>query len=523
VLRPYQTAAVNALWAYWRAGGGNPLIDLATGLGKSFLIADLAHRFVRQDRRVLVLSHVREIIEQDCHAIRAVWPEAPIGINSAALGERNVDAPTVLATVQSVFRNPQALGPRSLVMVDESHLVPHRDEGMYRATIAGLRELAELRVAGFTATPYRLDSGRLDEGEGRLFDRVVYNYGIADGVRDGWLTPLVSNATDAEINVAGVARRGGEFVAGELEAAADDDELVARAVEEIIAYGAGRRQAWLCFCCGVDHAFHVRDALRERGVACEAVTGTTPAATRRETIDRFHAGRLTCLTNCNVFTTGFDVPSVDLIAMLRPTLSPGLFVQMMGRGTRKADGKQNCLVLDFGGNVARHGPVDTVTGEECTGVRARGDGTKVCPGCKSIIETGTPTCPDCGYAWPVQVRRPQHAAIATGLSPLGGNGARLAVRDVNCSVHQKPGRPPLLRLDFWTSERRVSDFLAFEHSSGARWHAARKWRALGGRNPVPQTTAEAYARRTELRDVAAIGVEHEGGYWRVTGFCLEAS
>src|SRR5262249_27735033 len=162
-------------------------------------------------------------------------------------GARNTEAPIVLATVQSIFRNPQALGRRDLILVDEAHVVPRHEEAMYRATIAGLHGLrADLRVAGFTATPYRLASGRLDEAEGRWFDAVVYHYGIAEGIRDGWLAPLVAKAGDAEIDVAGVGKRGGEFISGELEAAADQTGLVEAAAGEILARSAGRR-AWLIF------------------------------------------------------------------------------------------------------------------------------------------------------------------------------------------------------------------------------------------------------------------------------------
>jgi DNA repair protein RadD len=194
-LRPYQHEALVALFQYWRAGGGNPLVDFATGTGKSFLIGDLSRRMWLRQRRILIVSHVREIITQDLDALQAIWPDMPtrtLGINSAALGERNTQAPILLATVQSIFRNPQALGPRNLLIVDEAHRIPKSDTGMFHATIGGLRALyPRMRVAGFTATPYRLDSGRLDQGKTRLFDRVVHTYSIADAVRDGWLSPLV--------------------------------------------------------------------------------------------------------------------------------------------------------------------------------------------------------------------------------------------------------------------------------------------------------------------------------------------
>ena len=528
-LRDYQTTALAALWEYWRNGGGNPLVDLATGLGKSLLLADMACRFALQKRPVLIVSHVREIVEQDREAILSLWPDAPIGINSAALGERNTDALILLATVQSIYKNPEALGPRSRVMVDEAHLVQHgNDESMYGSLIEGLRPLAEMRVAGFTATPFRLSSGRLDEGEGRLFDKVVFSYGIGEGIRDGWLAPLVAKAMIAEIDTRGVARRGGEFVAAALEAAADVDVLVRQAADEIIQYGADRR-AWLSFCTGVRHAEHVRDALRARGVVTEMVIGETPAKERAEIFAAYKAGEIRCLTGVNVFTTGFNVPHVDLIAMLRPTLSPGLYVQTVGRGTRKSDGKKDCLILDFSGNVMRHGPVDKVDG---TAARMRsgngergGDGgekLKVCPTCRTFIPQRELTCAECGHQWPPPLPpRVKHNGQASVLSPLSGEDIRLPVVGYDCELHMKPGSPPSLRVDYFTNSELISDWLPFGHSEGARFYAARKWKALGGSDPIPRDAYEALNRRNELKPVIAIEVAREGRYWRVRGVRTE--
>ena len=164
-LRPYQVEALQALDTYWEDGGGHPLAVLATATGKSVLIAklitDIAARFA--DFRVLVLVHVRELVEQNLAHLMRVWPGAPVGINSAGLGRRNWHAPIVLANIQSVWRNPPRLGHRHLVIVDEAQLVPHAGDGMYRSLIEGLRSLEPaMRVCGFTATPFRLDSGRLD-------------------------------------------------------------------------------------------------------------------------------------------------------------------------------------------------------------------------------------------------------------------------------------------------------------------------------------------------------------------------
>jgi DNA repair protein RadD len=251
-----------------------------------------------------------------------------------------------------------------------------------------------MRVVGLSATVFRTDTGRLDQGEGRLFDKVVYSYGIGPGIRDGWLSPLTAKATrQGEIDVSTVGRRGGEFIAGQLESAADTSELVEGAVREIIKRGANRR-SWLAFCSGVGHAFHVRDVLRRHGVLTETIVGTTPGDERRQIIEDFRAGRITCLSSVGCLTTGFDVHGVDLIAMLRPTLSPGLFVQMCGRGTRKADGKTNCLILDFAGNTMLHGPVDLIDGAGCGGERERQAApVKECPECETLVATAVRVCP----------------------------------------------------------------------------------------------------------------------------------
>jgi DNA repair protein RadD len=329
---------------------------------------------------------VRELLTQNLEHLLRVWPNAPVGVNSAGLRRRDWHSPIVLANIQSVWRHPQRLGHRHLIIVDEAHLVPHAGDGIYRSLIDSLRRLEPtLRVCGFTATPYRLDSGRLDEGDGKIFDEVVFTYGIAEGIRDGYLSPLSSKATTTRIDVSGVAVRGGEFVSGALEDAVDDAAVIGAAVDEIIERGHDRR-SWLLFCCGVRHAQHVGEALRQRCITAATVTAETPTDERDRIIADFRTGALRALTNVKVLTTGFNVPAVDLIAMLRPTLSTGLYVQMVGRGTRKADDKTDCLVLDFASNVWRHGPVDQADG-------ARGNGGDI--GVK-VDTIAAKRCPDCG-------------------------------------------------------------------------------------------------------------------------------
>ncbi|WP_292229373.1 DEAD/DEAH box helicase family protein, partial [Brevundimonas sp.] len=278
-LRPYQQQAAQSVLDYWRAGGGNPLVDMATGLGKSVTIASLTQDLLTTypDMRALMLVHVRELVGQNAKALLNLWPGAPVGIYSAGLGRRDTSQRIIFASIQSVYKRAAELGAFDIVMIDEAHLVPNGGEGMYRALLTKLRETRpDLRVVGFTATPFRMDSGRLDAGDARLFDEVVYSYGIGKGIDDGWLSPLISKMGATEIDVSNVAKRGGEFVSGALEAAADDDAITQAAVTEIIQYGANRR-SWLTFCAGVKHAHHVRDEFRRQGVSCEVISGETDA------------------------------------------------------------------------------------------------------------------------------------------------------------------------------------------------------------------------------------------------------
>jgi DNA repair protein RadD len=520
-LRPYQRRALDALGVYWGNGGGNPLVSMATATGKSLVIAWLIRDIIRQypQLRILALTHVQELIGQNVEHVLELWPDAPLGINCAALGRRGLDHPILFASIQSIFRNPNAIGRRNLVLIDEAHLLPHSGEGMYRSLLSALRETdPDLRIAGLTATPFRLDSGRLDEGEGKIFDDVVFSYGIGEGIKDGWLSPLSSKATATQIDVSDVGRRGGEFIESELQNAADIESVVNGACDEIVKNGDGRR-SWLIFATGIRHAEHVRDALRRHGVATEAVFGETPTGEREEIISAFRRGEITALVNVNVLTTGFNVPQVDLIAMLRPTLSTGLYVQMIGRGTRKAEGKTDCLVLDFARNVYRHGPVDCIDPKsKSVAVKPNTVRAKAFPECDDLNEVATYTCTSCGYAWPQPAPKPRHATIADAVPVLSVGQIWLDVTDVSFIIHFKrsdPAAPPSLRVTYLCGLSTFDEYVSFQRQGHARARAEKWWFAMGGAAPVPATVCEALNRRSEISVPIEIAIYRNGQWWNV--------
>jgi DNA repair protein RadD len=523
ILRPYQQRALDAIFDFWNRGGGSPLVDLATGTGKSLVIAALNRTLVEDyGARVLNLVHVRELVAQNTTELLHAWPAAPVGINSAGLGRRDRRAQILFASIQSVARETaETLGERHVIIIDEAHLIPRSGSGQYLTLIGKLREaVPDLRIVGLTATPFRLDSGRLDAGPDALFSETVFTYSIAEGVDDKFLSPLVSRGTGTVVDIASVPRRGGEFVAGALEAATNVDAITQAACDEIIERGADRK-SWLIFCAGVANSLAVRDAMRARGISCETVTGETPKAERDATFKAFKAGRIRALTGCQVFTTGFNAPGVDLIAMLRATLSTSLYVQMLGRGTRLADGKSDCLVLDFVGNVRRHGPVDAVSVTK--GPSGSGDGkvtvdslqAKACPDCEALVSTRVYTCPYCGHEWE-RPQEPKHAAKADREAAVMSReivDRWLNVRDAHARTHTKNERVSL-RIDYDVGASVYSEWVTLEHDGFAAAKAAKWWRTIIGTD-VPETCIRATGAFVQDAAILAIMVAREDKYWRV--------
>jgi DNA repair protein RadD len=224
-----------------------------------------------------------------------------------------------------------------------------------------------------------------------------------------------------------------------------------------------------------------------------------------------------------VLTTGFDVPQVDLLVMLRPTLSTGLYVQMVGRGTRRAERKRDCLVLDFAQNVYRHGPVDRVnvpigSGAGEAGVGVNAVRAKPCPDCRELNPLDATECVTCGYGFPQPRPVAKHATTADAVPILSADTAWLPVMDVHFRKHVRWGRPdspPTLCVEYLSGFSIYSDYVAFEHRGTARSFAERFWFALGGSTPVPLTVDEAIERIGELDEPVEISVARDGGFWRV--------
>ena len=517
-LRAYQTAAINGIYNYFAAETGNPLVVIPTAGGKSLVMASFIEGVLKSypDQRILIVTHVRELIEQNYGELIKLWPQAPAGIYSAGLKKREISAQILFAGIQSIHKHVYDVQQCDLVLIDEAHLIPRSSNTMYRSFLDGLKRLNPmLKVIGLTATPYRLDSGRLHEGEEAIFTDIAYEVTVRELIDDGYLSALISKRMATELDVSEVGTRGGEFIAKDLEAAIDQDAITQSAVDEIFSYSANRK-SWLIFCAGVDHAFHVRDAVRARGVTCETIVGDTPSAQREALIKDFKAGRIQCLTNANVLTTGFNAPAVDLIAMLRPTKSAGLYVQIVGRGCRLAPGKTDCLVLDFAGNIARHGPIDAIKPKTPKAGEEGEAPTKDCPDCNSIVHAAVRECPDCGHLFPEpQIKIEARASNLDILS--GGPPQWVPVTGVNYARHEKPGKPPSLRVDYQSGLLSHSEWICLEHQGYPRQKAASWWANRAAGLPLPGRVDEALAIVKHLKLPAQIAVRASGRFTEIVG------
>ncbi|MFW5829498.1 MAG: helicase-related protein [Planctomycetota bacterium] len=403
------------------------------------------------------------------------------------------------------------------VLAHNCHLIPADGEGMYQSFLREARQVnPQLRVIGLTATPFRMKDGAIC-GPENVLNHVCFEVGVKELIRDGFLSPLISKAGIAKADTSQLHVRAGEFIAEEVELLCDTDELVRGACTEV-AEQTRSRAACLIFAAGVQHAEHVAAALAEI-TSCEVVCifGHTPNAERDRIIARFKSGSLKYLVNVGVLTTGFDAPQVDCVVLLRPTLSPGLYYQMVGRGFRLAEGKSDCLVLDFGGNVVRHGPVDALRIKQ----PGQGDGeapAKECPACQAIIAAGFATCPHCGHEFPPPERN-RHEAHAGTAGVLSGQftDTELAVRSVFYAVHSKRGAdesaPKTLRVEYEIGWGRwQKEWVCVEHQGYAR-RKAEAWWAARSHEPCPTSaaTAVALAEQGCLAEPSQITVRQTAG------------
>lgn len=526
-LRPYQDKALSELLGWFGAGhDGNPIIDACVGSGKSVMIGWLCQHAITEypETRIIMLVPTKELLEQNLEKLLELWPDAPVGIVSASVGKKQLGKQITIATIGSLYKHADRVGHIDLIIVDECHAIPGGDVGMYRKFFAELQRFCpDVRIIGATGTPFRGNGEWLTTVENPLFSAIVARVTMDNLLEQGYLSPLTTSPTTTKLDADGVKVIGGDYVVSELAKAVDRPELVDAACDEAVRLAQDRKK-WLVYCVTVEHAGHVKDALAARGITAQVITGETPKAERAGLIAAFRRGEIRALVSVAVLTTGFNVEDVDCIILLRNTKSPVLYVQIMGRGMRIADGKADCLVLDFTDTIERLGPVNKVKGRK----RKPGKGeapVKVCDECGSLNPIHVTECTTCGHPFEVEEQAPHRTSASDAPVMLRRNEKIIKtyeVSKVTYSIHKKAGKPDSVKVTYWQGISPVAnEWVCFEHGGFAQSKAESWWRSRSPL-PVPQTSGGAIltATSSQLKAPRFIKVDETAKYPEITGFYL---
>lgn len=505
-LRYYQQEALDAVWNYYAEGNtGNPLIALPTGTGKSVLPAAFINGVLRRwpNQRFGMITHVKELIQQNAEELLKLWPEAPLGIYSAGLKQKDTAHPILYGGIQSMVRHPDWFGRFDMIFIDEAHLLSDDSEGSYQTLLAYLKLVnPALKIVGMTATKFRMGMGLLTNNG--IFTDIVYDKTTLEGFNEllaaGYMAPLIPLRTQTELDISDVSVRQGEFVPTQLQGAVDKAPITFKALQELCHAGQNRK-SWLLFASGIEHAEHIAEQLGAFGIDCAPVHSKRPSDYNDAAIRAFKSNELRAIVNYGKLTTGFNHPEIDLIGMLRPTLSVPLWVQMLGRGTRPA--KENCLVMDFARNTPRLGPINDPQIPKPKGASIGEVPVKICEHCGAYNHISARLCCNCGEQFSFQVKLVSKAgtdelirAVAVEQTPIVETLNVLNATYVKWEG--KNGKPPTLKATYFTTKMKLAEYVCLEHS-GMAGKIGRDWWRRRHREEPPATVDLALLKIAELR------------------------
>lgn len=409
-LRDYQKEASIAVMSQLE-NQESSLVSLATGTGKSLLIADIISKFKEKDKyaRIIMSVNNANLVKQNCKELREINPSLDIGLYTTSSNKEPLKHDIIFATIQGLNNlDINEIGYISLIIADECHFISDKDTGMWRKLIKNCKILnPNVKLFGASATIFRNGTGLITQGEFALFKDVCYIYTLADGIRDGYLCPLISKITKNEPDLSSVRMKGFDYNEVDLDILMSNEDRVKKALDEVEIL-AKDRKAFLYFCSGVNHANMVQKELNRRGKISEIIVAKTNYDKRDIFYDKFKKSELCHLVSVNALSTGTNLPITDCLVMLRPSKSPIYYIQAAGRGTRLHKDKTNCLFLDFAGLIAEHGAVTDVENKlEYNPIKQKHElvmtkkinNTKVCPNCQLVCALKEDFC-ECGYEFP---------------------------------------------------------------------------------------------------------------------------
>jgi superfamily II DNA or RNA helicase len=398
-LRPYQAEAIQRIRTAFSNGAKSPLYVLPTGGGKTVIFSAIAESSLRRGKRVLIIAHRVELVDQIVRALKEFGVEPDVVASGYGRRPSKTCDAVAVASVQTLVNRMESLPPPSLIVCDEAH---HCAAGNTWSQV--LRGYADAKVLGVSATPVRLD-GR---GLGAHFDQLIVGPSVSELVTQGYLAqPRVF--APPTVDTSGLHIRMGEYRIGESEALMDKPSITGDAITHYRRHAADKPA--LVFCTSVKHADNVAQDFRAGGISAIALNGSTDPKIRRMAVEDFRRGAIRVLASCDLFSEGFDVPGVHVGIMLRPTASEGLHRQQCGRILRTAPGKTHALILDHVGNSQRFGLPHEDRQWTLTDDIAKKKQNKpalqarVCPKCWAASPARALVCVDCGHVFEIKPRQ----------------------------------------------------------------------------------------------------------------------
>lgn len=552
--RDYQVVVAKKTMAYISNGGKAGLVLAPTGTGKSVMLARACKNLITDlSDKVLLCTHVKELIVQNYEKLLSIWPTAPAGIYSSGLNSKNSKSQIVYCGIGSVANKPHIFGKVKAILIDEAHRVDNKTKTMYAKFINALLSInPDLIILGYTATGWRTGKNTLC-GDDEFFSDVIVDMTDVKSfnwfLSQGYLAPLVPKRTNTQYDTTNLHIRMGEYVQEEMEDLINDPYRIENAVREIIHEGRNRN-SWLVFVPGVSNAHLVKEEFIKNGITCETVVGLD---NRDDVIRDFKNGNIKCIINVNILTTGFDHPGVDLIGILRPSASSLLWVQILGRGTRPlyAKGfdldtkegrlaaianspKQNCLVLDFVGNTEKLGPINDPV-KPVKGKKGGEAPVKMCVQCSTYNHAAARFCIGCGFEFPFQTKDSLQEASTKELIKKSKVEVQeeldiqvFRVETINYNMHQKAGKPDMIKVSYHCEKRTFYEYVCIGHPEGnyARTKAVKWWKERTNHDANCPTNAVDALEQLDFLPVAThirVWMNPKSGYPEIMAHCFDGS
>lgn len=518
-LRPYQSSAVESALNFIKYRDGNGYVNAPGGSGKSVMIARVAEICASWNLRVVVLATNEKLLTQN--RAKLTHPE-DAGIYCAGLGEKDDSRPITIASIQSIANHPQP--PHfDIALVDECDLVPDEREGQFWEFFA---RCGNPRIVGFSATPYRLATGKLEWGE------EIITIPISPLIAEGHLVAPMNKCGPAP-DLSKVSISMGEYNQKELNALYEDHDLLFTSIVKLIQWGQERNYC-LVFTQSLAHSDALAAILEHNGYSCRTVSGETPKDDLHATLEDFQRGEFKYLINCQLLTVGIDLPCVDMVAIMRSTLSKRLFEQMVYRGTRPYPGKKNFLLGDMGGNLMEHGPLGSPYRGKAKREKSSEPKGRICPPCESYTPVGSKECPDCGYVFPeAETRKVSHSYDADYQSATVYTGDVMThtVDGVRYSKHlNKKNGNESLKVEYFCNYGKygsIAEWLSAKHQN--EWARGKAYQFFKDRGVTLEKPIEEYEwddlifEASKLKKPTTITVNHASEFPRIVSYGWEDS